>query len=430
MGKRFRYRKGWWRLALPGLGAVIALLIVPFFSGMAADASSASNLARLDEQIKSLRMGDLVVRVVDESGTSVPGVPVHVAQTRHDFKFGGSLRTDMFQEGFQEGDRTAYLNTAQRLFNATVPEDALKWYSTESSQGEVSYADADQILAWSEQHHMPMRGHHLFWAVDQWNQPWLKTLSPETLRTAVQQRAIEVCRRYQGRITEYDVLNEILNGDFFQRQLGAGIIAEMFQWCQTSDPTAQLYTNEYNILNEEQLEQYKQLLQSLLDQNIPVGGIGVQAHLRQTIAPEQMQRALDALAVFGLPIKVTEVSVVADTEAAQAQQLADLYRVAFAHPAVHGITLWGFWEGSNWEPRSALFRQNWEPKPAALTYDDLIFRDWWTDEVGTTNDQGEYTAHAFYGDYEITLAEQTHPVVSTISMGADDRHAEVTLTLK
>ncbi len=385
------------------------------------------NTTALEPRIQSLRMGDVKIRVVDEAGEPMPSVQVHLKQTQHRFPFGGSLRTELFQEGSESenGDRHRALALATTLFNATVPEDALKWYSTEPVAGEVSYADADRVLQWSEQRHLPMRGHHLFWEVEQWNQPWLKSLTPAALHTAVRQRATQVCQRYRGRIAEYDVLNEILNGDFFEGRLGAGIIKDMFLWCHEADPTAQLYTNEYNILNGEQLDRYVELVRSLLAEGVPLGGIGVQAHIRQTISPDQMQSALDRLAVFGLPIKLTEVSVVANTEAEQAQILGDLYQVAFAHPAVTGIMMWGFWQGANWEPRSAIFRQNFEPTAAALVYQDLLFRQWWSDETGSTDPQGEWSTRAFFGDYDITVTSNERSMTQSVQLDPGQSPQEI-----
>ncbi|HET8546648.1 MAG TPA: hypothetical protein VFL57_01515, partial [Bryobacteraceae bacterium] len=45
---------------------------------------------------------------------------------------------------------------------------------------------------------------------------------------------------------------------------------------------------------------------------------------------------------------------------------------------------------------------------------DLIFREWWTDETGVTDDSGNFRVRGFLGDYdvEVTLAgeNRTFPV--------------------
>ena len=54
-----------------------------------------------------------------------------------------------------------------------------------------------------------------------------------------------------------------------------------------------------------------------------------------------------------------------EEEKAKAEALRQYYRICFAHPAVTGIMMWGFWEGANWIPQSSLYRRDWTPTPAA-----------------------------------------------------------------
>lgn len=259
----------------------------------------------------------------------------------------------------------------------------------------------------------------MFWEVEKWNAPWLKTLSPEELRQAIVRRSTEVCSRYRGRIHEYDVLNEMLHGNFFRSQLGEEIVKIMFQSCQAADPTATLYVNDYDILNGYRLNDYVQQIRSLLDQGVPVGGIGIQAHvLDEKITPAQIQKSLDTLAQFNLPIKITEFSALAKTEPEQAKILLDLYQTAFAHPAVKGILMWGFWENAHWVPQAAIFDDKFQPKLAAKVYQELVFNQWWTRSQGTTNLQGKFSTRAFFGKYQVTLKGQNWSETHSCSLSS------------
>jgi GH35 family endo-1,4-beta-xylanase len=263
---------------------------------------------------------------------------------------------------------------------------------------------------------MTMRGHTLFWAVEKWNQPWVRQLSDRDLRIAVENRTREVCSRYRGRIGEYDVLNEMLHGDFFQRRLGEAIVDEMFRWCRESDPNARLYVNDYNILDGRELDRYIEQIRTLRQRGVPVGGIGTQAHFSEPITADRIQQSLNTLAQFGLPIKITEVSVIANSEAEQARILTDLYRVGFAHPAVTGILMWGFWEGAHWRPSAAIFKRNFQPTPAAKAYQDLVFRQWWTTVTGKTNQSGTLTTRGFYGRYQVTVTANNRTIQQIFSL--------------
>ena len=138
-----------------------------------------------------------------------------------------------------------------------------------------------------------------------------------------------------------------------------------------------------------------------------------------------LRRSLDVLGQFGLPIRVTEFNfpgqrssvyekrdkkLTPEQERAKAKALTDYYRICFAHPAVEGILMWGFWEGANWIPQSSLFRRDWSPTPAAKAYRDLIFSEWWTRWEGQADAQGQCQIPAFYGRHHVTVGRQEKTV--------------------
>lgn len=383
-------------------------------------------ISQLEARIRQIRMGDLQIKVIDDKQNPIVNAEVLVEQLAHAFQFGVSLRTEMFRDDADPASQRQYLKIAQELANSSVHEDALKWYSTESNRGQVTYAESDRILDWSDRHYpLPMRGHNLFWEVEQWQQSWLKQLSNDDLHQAVLKRANDVCTRYRGRITEYDVLNEMLHGNFFRGRLGDRIVDEMFAKCAKADPQARLYLNEYDILNGKLVDAYSKQVRTLLDRGVKVGGIGIQAHIRENISIAKMQSSIDQMAKLGLPIKITEVSVLADTESRKAQVLTDLYRVAFAHPDVKGITLWGFWEGAAWEPKTALYDRQFKPLPAAQAYRKLVLEQWRTNIRGITsysgNQVGMYSTKAFFGTYRVTVKSGDRQIQKTITFNDRDQ---------
>jgi len=96
---------------------------------------------------------------------------------------------------------------------------------------------------------------------------------------------------------------------------------------------------------------------------------------------------------------------------AQADYTRDLLTAWFAHPATTGFTMWGFWEGSMWQPAGALVDRNWNVKPNGQAWLDLVKKRWWTDTTIVTDAKGIATTRVFKGDYEIsqgdTKKEQT-----------------------
>jgi endo-1,4-beta-xylanase len=415
----------WQQWMVLGMLAIASWFIHWLYAVGSQPVTATDSPAQYDARIRRLRMGDLVIRVVDSQQQPVGGATVNLEQIAHEFDFGTALNTKMFSPEVNPVEQTQYLRLTKQLFNASVHEDALKWYATEPARGQVSYDDADRILAWSQASGLKMRGHTLFWAVEKWNQPWVRSLKSPELRVAVERRTTEVCRRYRGKISEYDVLNEMLHGDFYQQRLGPGIVDQIFQWCRDADPTARLYVNDYDVLNGKLLDAYVQQIRGLLKRGVPVGGIGVQAHIREPMTVAQIQHCLDTLAQFRLPIKITELGVVAATEAEQARILKDLYTVAFAHPAVTGILMWGFWEGANWEPAAAVFKRNFTPTLAAKTYQDLVFNHWWTKANRQTNGKGVVVAPAFFGRYRVNVTVGNQTSTHTVAFSSQSKLPQV-----
>lgn len=369
----------------------------------------------LAASIRRVRMGTLVVQ-------AAPGAEVRVEQLRHEFWFGAALASHVFGGRLDDENSVQYKRVFLENFNAAVTENALKWHAMERRQGEVDYATVDAILQWTQEHDIPLRGHNVFWGVPNMVQPWLKALDNDALRQTVKARAQDIARRYRGRFAEYDLNNEMLHGNLYEQRLGPNITGDMAAWMRQEDPQAVLYLNDYDILTGRRLEDYVAQIRTLLDQGVPIGGIGVQGHLHgDSFDPAALQHALDGLAQFKLPVRVTEFNfpgqrskyygqrearLTDEEEQAKAKGLTDYYRICFAHPAVEGILMWGFWEGANWIPVSSLYRRDWSPTPAAQAYRDLIFKQWWTTWRGPADAQGRCEVRAFFGKYRVTAGDK------------------------
>jgi GH35 family endo-1,4-beta-xylanase len=248
-------------------------------------------------------------------------------------------------------------------------------------------------------------------------------MDDQTLRDTLRARALDISRRYRGRFAEYDFNNEMLHGNYYEERLGPGITREMTGWVLEGDPKAVLYLNDYDILTGRRLDDYIAHIRKFLDQGIPFAGIGVQGHLHgDSFDPEALRNALDRLAQFKLPVRVTEFNFPGqrskyyrnrqarlsdEEEQAKAKALADYYRICFAHPSVSGILMWGFWERANWIPVSSLYRRDWSPTPAAEAYRDLVFNKWWTRWEGAADAQGRCEVQAFFGRHRVTSGDKS-----------------------
>lgn len=385
----------------------MALLTAALALGGSVSPAAETNLNALIDQH---RKGVLVVE-------APAGTPVEIEQLRHAFWFGSALANSAFDGRMRAADRDAYLQVFLTNFNSAVTEVALKWHDMEPRRGQVNYRTVDAILAWADEHQLPLRGHNIFWGIPNRVQPWLKEMSDEALEAALKARALDIGRRYRGRFAEYDLNNEMIHANYYEQRLGKDITLKMARWVMEGDPGAKLFLNDYDILTGRRLDDYVKHIRGLLGQKVPIAGIGVQGHLHgETFDRAALSNALARLSEFNLPIRITEFNLpgqrskyVEDRssrltpgqEEAKARDIVDYYRICFACPRVEGILMWGFWEGANWIPASSMFARDWTPLPAARAYHDLIFKEWWTRAQGRTGAHGKYETKAFYGQYRV-----------------------------
>lgn len=373
----------------------------------------------INDSIAKYRKGQLIVQAKQ-------GSQVTVEQMRHEFWFGCAIPNSL-AGGMSPNNLKQFKEKFLENFNAAVTENALTWMIMEPQKDQVNYAVIDSILSWTEKNHIPLRGHNLFWGIfkspntgQQYVQNWVAALSDAELKQRIQERAETITKRYKGRFAEYDLNNEMIHGNYYEDRLGPDITKLMFQWAHNGDPDAKLDLNDYDVLINDSplgigLPEYMAHIRKLLRQGIPIAGIGAQGHSSlETFDRQVLRNALDSLAVFIIPIRITEfnmpgmrskyrsLQLTPEQEESKAKEIIDFYKICFAHPAVEGILMWGFWEGANWIPSSSMYKRDWSPTPAAEAYHNLIFKEWWTKESGVTGRDGVFSTQAFYGKYKVT----------------------------
>jgi endo-1,4-beta-xylanase len=366
----------------------------------------------INARIKKIRMGDIIVK-------TKPGAEVKVRQLRHEFLFGTAITNSLAEKNknaMSAKDRKMFLKVLSGNFNYAVHENALKWYDCEKKPGVVDYYTADRIWEMCNELNIPMRGHCIFWAKSQLVLPWQKKLSNDKLRSAIKNRAIGVTKHYKGRIEEFDLNNEMINGHFYRSRLGYGIINEMAYMAKAGNSDVTLYVNDYGILvdNGYNAGSFINQIEELLANGVPIDGIGCQGHFVSTSKDgseaRHVQKTLDRLAEFNLPIKITECLFTADDEQGKADALRMFFPICFAHPSIEAILMWGFWEKGHWVPNTAMWKKDWTPTPQVEAYRDLVFNKWWTDTSGKADSKGIFKTRAFYGDYKITSKGKTRKV--------------------
>lgn len=290
-------------------------------------------------------------------------------------------------------------STSQRTnwldhWNQVTPENEGKWGSVQPNNPNVvntwNWAPLDAIYSFAKANDLPIRFHVLVWGNQQ--PRWMSTLPPEEQLEHIERWFAAVAERYPD-LDYIEVVNEPLHdppscahsgnqgrncadsGNYLEALGGYnGTDGTGWDWVLNAfrlarkhfGPDAKLMINDYSITNSVGATMtYLQIIEILQRENL-IDGIGVQGHAFSTGGSMATHKAnLDRLASTGLPIQVTEMDVDGPNERVQLADYQRIFPTFWEHPAVEGITLWG-WRHGMWRTANGatLVRPDGTPKPA------------------------------------------------------------------
>jgi endo-1,4-beta-xylanase len=271
-------------------------------------------------------------------------------------------------------------------FNQVTPENGGKWGSVEPTRDDMSWNDFDVAYALAKSNGFPFRMHTLIWGNQQPN--WIAALPVSEQRAEIEEWFAEVANRYPD-IDFIDVVNEPLHdppddpadGGYIQALGGSGAtgwdwVIEAFKLARRYFPNAKLGINEFSVTNTtSDMIRYVELIE-LLKKDGLIDTAGVQGHAfstRPNIPMSTHVENLDRLAATGLPIYVTELDIDGPTDAIQLADYQRIFPVFWEHPAVRGITLWGYRPG-HWRTAQGAFLalDNGAERPALVWLKDYV----------------------------------------------------------
>lgn len=320
---------------------------------------------------------------------------------------------------------------------------------------------------------VPFRMHVLLWGNQQ--PAWIQDLPAADQLTEIQQWFTAVADQYGDQIDVLEVVNEPVNdppkcktpeenggntdsgcGDYLDALAGAWDGANSdYAWLKTAYRMARdtfpanvkLMLNEYQILSSDSVRQeYKNMIQALKDEGL-IDVIGIQGHAFSTRGTaEQIKAALDDMASLGLPIHITEMDIDGavltgcadwdDTteddpateedervcledqyETDDALQLASykrIFKTFWEHPAVAGVTLWGYRPGLWRDMQQAnIITKIGEDRPASVWLRSYV--------------KGENTVPVV-SDAQLSVAEGTVMGIEVGEVSASDSDADSSIS--
>ena len=390
------------------------------------------------------RRGHARVRLV-EAGRPVPGARVTVEQTAHAFGFGNigfdfvewiagppileKGRDLEFFGGALVDDPEALARDWLELFNTvTLP---FYWRGYEPERGRPQTDRLLRTAEWFRDHRVRVKGHPLLWHT--LAPGWLLDLDDREVESAIRERIGGIVTEFAGTIDLWDAINEAVILPVFTAEENAvtrlarrkgrlEMIRMAFEAAREANPSARLVINDFNLSAD-----YERLIADCLDAGIPMDAVGLQTHMHQGYRGEDgIREALDRFSRFGLPLQLTETTLLSgdlmpreivdlndykvaswpstsEGEARQADELARHYRAVFAHPAVESLTYWGITDHGAWlGAPSGLLRADGSRKPGFDALRALIKGEWWYPPTELVADEyGVVEVEGFAGEYRI-----------------------------
>jgi len=279
-----------------------------------------------------------------------------------------------------------YAAVLAREFNQVQPENETKMRNVHPTRDRFDFSAADAIAAFAAAHGMKMRGHVLVWheAVPAWVSQG--GFTPDQLESILREHITTEVSHFAGRIYAWDVVNEAVEKDGSMRKsVWSGIpnyIAGAFRTAHAADPAALLFYNDYDTEERNaKSDAVYALVQKLLQDGVPINGVGFQCHLTlKGVSKADFMVNLARFTALGLQVQITELDVRIPLENGapkpedlerQARVYSDVASACVATPHCTAIQTWGFTDRYSWVPHTfkgtgaALpFDADYKPKPA------------------------------------------------------------------
>jgi len=268
-------------------------------------------------------------------------------------------------------------------WNKVTPENAGKWGSVEGTRNQMNWGALDAAYNLAKDNNFPFHFHVLIWGAQQ--PSWINNLSPEEQLAEIREWFEAVAARYPD-IDYLEVVNEALpnhnppdgasgRANYKNALGGNGVtgydwVINSFRMAREIFPaTTKLMLNDYSIINSSSsTAEYLKIIRLLQKENL-IDIIGEQGHAFTTAnaAVTTMRRNLDSLASTGLPIHITELDIDGPTDQAQLNEYRRVFPLLWEHPAIEGITLWG-WRPGLWrnDQKAYLVESNGAERPALV----------------------------------------------------------------
>lgn len=257
-------------------------------------------------------------------------------------------------------------------FNSMTCANAMKFGSLTREPGVYDFEPADRLVEFARKNNMAIHGHTLVWH-NQTPDYIFENASAEQLLETLRNHT-RIVKEHFGELATFDAVNEAIEdkSDAYLRDtkwksiLGEDYLHTVFRVIHEEMPNTELFYNDYNECVPEKREKIVRLLKGMIDDGVPVAGMGMQSHI-SIYGPDfdEIKRSIESYAALGLKIRISELDVSMyknnndkDAEVSMPnpelmkmqsdyyKELFKIYRSYSQH--IDAVTFWGVTDKDSW----------------------------------------------------------------------------------
>lgn len=260
--------------------------------------------------------------------------------------------------------RTTFIRDDFPLYwSQLTPEVDGFWGSVENYRNNYDWQRLDALYKFAEQHALTLKAHALISRDMLPN--WANSLGPTDFAKEIESWIQDYCSRFPNTA----MINVVYNGmpghanmTIFANALGPDWAIRAFKLARQYCPDSVLILDDYYLLSKD-TDLFLEWAAPIIASGF-VDAIGVQAQELENVNIQDVSANLDKLAALGLPIYISEWDIAEQDDARQLELMQQQFPIFYHHPAVAGITYWGYIANQQFIRNANLLNEDDSPRPA------------------------------------------------------------------
>lgn len=325
--------------------------------------------------------GSATFDVRSQDSFNLPGLRLRDTASARGVKIGYASLLEISEQA----DAALYESIAGAEFDIVTAENSMKWGYINPEPGRYRFGDADKLVQTANQYNQQLHAHALVWYTQL---PAFIINSNVDEREGLMNGFIDtMVSRYNANVDVWDVVNEALEDDgtfrnsvWFQA-MGEGHIDKAFRRTRQAGANGVLLYNDYDVSYPgPKSEAMIALVTRLVNENVPIDGVGFQMHLDADFRDfGGVANTFARIRALGLDVYITELDVSirnGQNEAQQAEAYAGVLQVCLNEPNCRAIQIWGFTDRYSWRRQynPLLLDRSYQPKPAYRALQEVFLR--------------------------------------------------------